>query len=172
MLGYRTGDDSRWHVVLVRRGSDGEGRKPGLWVMPRLACRRDGESGPAGDADELHSEYRRFAVCKYGITIALSQRPHNLGCLLYGIHAEDETGPDISECGMVAGTSSCTVKRILREIGVEKVQLEYPHSNNLQRCLDSCTGALDSCSAACFCTLPGQLPPGEEQDPGSVKRSQ
>jgi hypothetical protein len=171
MLGYSTGDESRWHVVLVRRSSEAEGRSPGLWVMPRLACRRDGGSGPA-DTDELHSEYKRFAVCKYGITIALSQRPHDLGCLLYGIRAKDETVLDISECGRIAGTSSCTVKRILKEIGIAKVQLEYPHSNNLQRCLDSCTGAKDSCRAACFCTLPSHLPPGEEQDPGAVMRSQ
>jgi hypothetical protein len=162
MLGYSTGEESRWHLALVRRSNDDEGGKPGLWVMPRLACHRDTASQPAGEADELHFEYQRFALCKYGITIALSQHPENLGCLLYGIRAKDERRPDISECGEAATASSCILKRILKEIGIEQVQLEYPRSNNLQRCLDSCTGALDSCRAACSCALP-RLLPGEIQ---------
>lgn len=154
MLGYSTGYEGRWHLALIRRSNDGEGRNPGLWVIPRLACRRDAGSRPAGDADELHFECQRFAACKFGITIALSQHPRNLGQFLYGIHAKGERRPDISECGKAAGESSCILKRILKEIGIEKVQLEYPYSINLQRCLDSCIGALDSCRTECFCALP------------------
>jgi hypothetical protein len=131
MIGYATGEDDSWHLAFVKLG-DGNAR--GLWVLPASSCTCLSHNLPTESISTLTSEFQRFARSKRGVAISLFQHPRNFGPLMLGEGANLQDFVATSRCRGITGNSpaavaqveACEIKKILQEIGVRGVCLEYP----------------------------------------------
>lgn len=134
MIGYATGEDDSWHLAFVKLGAGNAPDARGLWVLPASSCTCISHNLPTESIRTLTFEFQRFARSKRGVAISLFQHPRNFGPLMLGEGANLVDFVATGRCRGITGNipaavvqvEACEIKKILQEIGVRGVCLEYP----------------------------------------------
>lgn len=136
MIGYDTGLRDCWHLAFVRLGSEYEYEAHSLWVIPARSCRCLSSGCVPENMSALTREFRRFAKSRRGLAISLFQHPRNFGPLMLGEEGNAPAFLESARCKSPAAETKqtrglddrCSIRKILREIGVHDVSLEYPRA--------------------------------------------
>lgn len=142
MIGYETGEGDSWHLAFVRSGGEHNTEASGLWVLPASSCTCLSHTLAPECLNTLTKEFRRFAHSNRGVAISLFQHPRNFGPLMLGEGLNIAQFFTTSRC---AGTGplpfancpvGCKIRKILRDIGVRNICLEYPLSPEWKKALE------------------------------------
>jgi hypothetical protein len=134
MVGYAAGCRDLWHLAFVRAAAEGHGGVPKLWLLPAGSCTCLSKDSSPECQSRLAHELRRFLGSENAVAIALYQHPQSFGPALFGVENEigrlmnDErcNGWTNKKKNALGRRERCELRRILNDLGVSRVSLEYP----------------------------------------------
>jgi hypothetical protein len=142
MIGYPTTNLDSWHLAFVKLGKSNAHGRLGLWIFPASSCMYLAQKDVATEnIRALSREFQRFTRSKQGVAISLNQHPRNFGPLMLGEGIDMSAFLATSCCHRTTANVSafsvqrktCEIAKILQEIGVDNIYLEYPSGSELQK---------------------------------------
>lgn len=131
MAGYPAATGKVPHLVFMHSEGWDRSFPARLWLLPGRSCWCVGRWLDPEMPEILSGEFQRFMETRNGVVIALHQRPEEFGRVVFG-NAPRWPWVAARRCieNESGGPLNCTVARILANLGIHGVCLEYPPIEN------------------------------------------